>query len=323
MYFFFKKSGSVYAWGFSNHGKLGIGVMERKGIERPFSRFFPTPILISKLQRKRVRQVACGPNHSLALTDLEVFSWGSGDGGRLGLGDDKDRGLPVSIESLKGQIILQISAGNWHNAAVILIPPMIEAGYCYTWGSGHCGQLGQGEVTLMREPKLVNTLLDQHVNVTRVKCGSYHTVCMTDSDELYSFGSNKYGALGCEPEMAPKLGYTPKALPIRSFNTMINRIGRGVVRDFDVGAYMTVVCTFPYNGPTEDQLLAMEEEAEMRAEEEAAERERQEREKQRQKMKTQQALEQKLADEAKMAELARNTEDDNTQTMSDKPIYAR
>ena len=71
--------------------------------------------------------------------------------------------------------------------------------------------------------------------------------------------------------MAPKLGYTPKALPIRSFNTMINRIGRGVVRDFDVGAYMTVVCTFPYNGPTEDQLLAMEEEAEMRAEEEAAE----------------------------------------------------
>ena len=123
--------------------------------------------------------------------------------------------------------------------------------------------------------------------------------------------------------MAPKLGYTPKALPIRSFNTMINRIGRGVVRDFDVGAYMTVVCTFPYNGPTEDQLLAMEEEAEMRAEEEAAEREREEREKQRQKMKTQQALEQKLADEAKMAELARNTEDDNTQTMSDKPIYAR
>ena len=31
----------------------------------------------------------------------------------------------------------------------------------------------------------------------------------------------------------------------------------------------------------------------------------------------------KLADEAKMAELARNTENDNTQTMSDKPIYAR
>ena len=100
---------------------------------------------------------------------------------------------------------------------------------------------------------------------------------MTDSDELYSFGSNKYGALGCEPEMAPKLGYTPMALPIRCFNTMINRIGRGVIRDFDVGAYMTVVCTFPYNGPTEEQLLAMEEEAEMRAEEEAVERERLER----------------------------------------------
>jgi hypothetical protein len=146
---------------------------------------------------------------------------------------------------------------------------------------------------------------------------------MTDSDELYSFGSNKYGALGCEPEMAPKLGYTPNALPIRCFNTMIRRIGRGVVRDFDVGAYMTLVCTFPYNGPTEEQLLAMEEEAEMRAEEEAAERERAERDRQRKKMKEQQAREQKLADEAKMAELARDTEDDNTATMGDKPIYAR
>ena len=146
---------------------------------------------------------------------------------------------------------------------------------------------------------------------------------MTDSDELYSFGSNKYGALGCEPEMAPKLGYTPRALPIRCFNTMINRIGRGVIRDFDVGAYMTVVCTFPYNGPTEEQLLAMEEEAEMRAEEEAVERERLERQKQRQKAKEREALEQKLADEAKMAELARNNENDNTVSMNDKPIYAR
>ena len=153
--------------------------------------------------------------------------------------------------------------------------------------------------------------------------GSYHTVCMTDSDELFSFGSNKYGALGCEPEMAPKLGYTPMALPIRCFNTMINRIGRGVIRDFDVGAYMTVVCTFPYNGPTEEQLLAMEEEAEMRAEEEAVERERLERQKQRQKAREREALEQKLADEAKMAELARDTENDNTASMNDKPIYAR
>ena len=122
----------------------------------------------------------------------------------------------------------------------------------------------------------------------KIYCGSNHSYLLDDIGNFWVFGSNKYGALGCEPEMAPKLGYTPKALPIRCFNTMTNRIGRGVVRDFDVGAYMTVVCTFPYNGPTEDQLLAMEEEAEMRAEEEAAERERQEREKQRQKMKTQQ-----------------------------------
>ena len=139
--------------------------MARAGIEKPFCHYFPTPILVGKLARKVVHQVSCGPNHSLALTDLEVFSWGSGDGGRLGLGDDRNRETPVSIDSLKGQIVLQISAGNWHSAAVVLIPPNIEAGYCYTWGSGHCGQLGQEEVTCSRKPALVHTLLDQHVTV--------------------------------------------------------------------------------------------------------------------------------------------------------------
>jgi alpha-tubulin suppressor-like RCC1 family protein len=315
--------GTVYAWGFSNDGKLGIGILARAGIEKPFCHYFPTPILVGKLARKVVHQVSCGPNHSLALTDLEVFSWGSGDGGRLGLGDDRNRETPVSIDSLKGQIVLQISAGNWHSAAVVLIPPNIEAGYCYTWGSGHCGQLGQEEVTCSRKPALVHTLLDQHVNVTRVKCGSYHTVCMTDSDELYAFGSNKYGALGCEPEMAPALGYTPKALPIKCFNTMINRIGRGVVRDFDVGAYMTICCTFPYQGPTEEQLYAMEEEAERRAEEEAQERERAQREERARRNKEMKDAERKALDEMKLAELARKNEDDVTETMGDKPIYAR
>ena len=317
------EKGTVYAWGFSNHGKLGLGIMARAGIEKPFCHYFPTPILIGTLSRKQVRQVSCGPNHSLALTDLEVFSWGSGDGGRLGLGDDKDRETPTSMETLKGQIILQVSAGNWHSGAVVLIPPNIEAGYLYTWGSGHCGQLGQEFITCAKYPALVHTLLDQHVNVTRVKCGSYHTVVMADTDELYAFGSNKYGALGCEPEMAPKLGYTPKALPIRCFNTMINRIGRGVVRDFDVGAYMTVACTFPYQGPTEEQLMAMEEEAERRAEEEAIERERAARDERAAKAAKRKAEERKLAEEAKMAELARKNDEDVTETLGDKPIYAR
>ena len=104
---------------------------------------------------------------------------------------------------------------------------------------------------------------------------------------------------------------------------MINRIGRGVVRDFDVGAYMTICCTFPYQGPTEEQLYAMEEEAERRAEEEAQERERAQREERARRNKEMKDAERKALDEMKLAELARKNEDDVTETMGDKPIYAR
>lgn len=34
----------------------------------------------------RVLQVSCGAAHTVALTDKGVYSWGSADGGRLGIG---------------------------------------------------------------------------------------------------------------------------------------------------------------------------------------------------------------------------------------------
>lgn len=43
-----------------------------------------SPRALQSLARLNVLQVACGSVHMLALTDHGVFSWGAGDGGRLG-----------------------------------------------------------------------------------------------------------------------------------------------------------------------------------------------------------------------------------------------
>ena len=197
-------TGTVYAWGFQNSGKLGFGIREREGVKKPFSRFFPTPIIIERLKRVVVRQIACGPNHSLALSEDGVYSWGSGDGGRLGHGDDRPCEVPTPIKAFAKDIVLQVSAGYWHSAAIVLIPPLNEGGYVYTWGSGYAGQLGLGTRTISRTPRLVQGLLDRQLVSSRVKCGPYHNVVMTDNDELFTWGSNRYNCLGLSEDRRPK-----------------------------------------------------------------------------------------------------------------------
>jgi len=331
--------GVGYAWGFANSGKLGLGVMEREGVERPFSRMFPTPIIIDRLKRVHVAQVACGPNHSMALTDDgSVYSWGAGDGGRLGHGDDLNREQPTLIkffspEDKRGSqvrhIVLQVACGYWHSAAVVLVPPLTEGGYVYTWGSGFAGQLGQGVNNKSRLPKIVEPLLDHHVVATRIKCGSHHNIILSDTDDLWAWGSNRYGCLGAPKGREPPQGYTAIPIMVDCFNTMINRVGRGVVRDFDCGQYFTVVCTYPYQGPAEEQLIAMEEEALRRAQDDAEDRHWNEMEIEKERRANEHASKKQASNDAKaleLAEIAAEDEGNLNDIKGDgdgKPIYAR
>ena len=63
-------------------------------------------------------QISCGASFTIALTTSGVYSWGSGDGGRLGHGDNKDRYEPTEIESLSEELVLQVACGQWHACAI-------------------------------------------------------------------------------------------------------------------------------------------------------------------------------------------------------------
>lgn len=49
--------------------------------------------------------------------------------GRLGLGDQRNRDMPCEIVALRGKCVLQVSAGAWHSAALVLIPPFVRGGW--------------------------------------------------------------------------------------------------------------------------------------------------------------------------------------------------
>ena len=63
----------------------------------------------------------------------------------------------------------------------------------YAWGSNVYRQLGLGNCTMNRYN------LPQKLNLRHIKkiiCGGNHTIALTHSNEVYSWGWNYYGQLG-------------------------------------------------------------------------------------------------------------------------------
>jgi len=57
------------------------------------------PRLIEALRSKRVRDIACGSSHSAAIISSgELFTWGLGDYGRLGHGDNATQLRPKQVQ---------------------------------------------------------------------------------------------------------------------------------------------------------------------------------------------------------------------------------
>ena len=93
----------VFSWGEGDDGKLGH--CSRLSCDKPR--------LIEALKSKRVRDIACGSSHSAAITSSgELYTWGCGEYGRLGHGDNVTQLRPkqVSEDSVARRQILKRSA---------------------------------------------------------------------------------------------------------------------------------------------------------------------------------------------------------------------
>ena len=103
--------GLVYVCGKGDQGRLGVGDTEDKH----------APTLVTGLQGKRVVHVAAGEYHTICSTsDGSVFTWGAGDVGQLGLGDESDVLQPTLVRGeLQGKQVVQVAAGDYHSACVI------------------------------------------------------------------------------------------------------------------------------------------------------------------------------------------------------------
>jgi alpha-tubulin suppressor-like RCC1 family protein len=94
------KDGKVWSWGNPQYGQLGHGSDEQyigKGNKVIFEPQLPK--LISKFEGKRITDIQCGSNHSLALDNTgAIYVWGCAGYGRLGLNETPPRDVMVPKE---------------------------------------------------------------------------------------------------------------------------------------------------------------------------------------------------------------------------------
>ncbi|XP_025944050.1 alsin isoform X3 [Apteryx rowi] len=117
------EGGVVYMWGNNSAGQCAVA-------NQPYVPE-PQPISISDSETSpllsvRILQLACGEEHTLALSlSREIWAWGSGC--QLGLITTTFPVIkPQKVEHLAGRVVLQVACGAYHSLALVQCLPVQE-----------------------------------------------------------------------------------------------------------------------------------------------------------------------------------------------------
>ncbi|GAQ79376.1 E3 ubiquitin-protein ligase HERC2 [Klebsormidium nitens] len=134
-------------------------------------------------------QVSCGLFHSAALLEGLLFTWGKGQGGRLGIGDDQPRYQPARVPL---DDVSAVALGGLHSLAVT------GDGRAWSWGFGMFGALGHGDYTNAYEPTLIRGPWENKGDrVVTISGGGAHSAAVTAAGAVYTWGRDEgEGRLG-------------------------------------------------------------------------------------------------------------------------------
>jgi uncharacterized repeat protein (TIGR02543 family) len=118
-----------------------------------------------------------------------VLAWGSNGSGELGDGTTTQRDSPVQVQSLPAADPISLLAGGDSFSLALT-----QSGQVWAWGS-NLGQLGDGTNTSRSTPVQVQGLPASDA-VTRIAAGSYHSLAVTRSGQVWAWGYNYHGELG-------------------------------------------------------------------------------------------------------------------------------
>ncbi len=181
-----KENGSVWAWGSNRYGELGNGTNGE-------SAFSSTPVRVADIGTG-ARAIAAGEYFSLALMkDGTVRSWGDNSKGQLGdgVGVGPFRNTPGPVSNISNVKAIATDSVADHALA------LLNDGTVKAWGLNFAGQLGDGGPlpgTDRARPGKVAGLK----GVRAVATGGAHSLALTNTGRVKSWGYNEYGQLGTD-----------------------------------------------------------------------------------------------------------------------------
>eukprot|EP01134_Creolimax_fragrantissima_P005162 CFRG5162T1 len=161
----------------------------------------------------------------------KLYTWGPNSYGQLGLGHTDDVFTPQEVKECSNDDIILLTGGGGHTCVVK------SDGNIEVCGWNNRGQLGLGHTND------IDHLLPSCASMVGVKwkdiaCGWAHTIGLTESGHLYSWGCNRYGQLGlgdaCQGEnastrtsrssIAPQLSSIPQKIHFPSTSAHIKTV---------------------------------------------------------------------------------------------------
>lgn len=128
-------TGRVLSFGTAQYGQLGHGYSPGKQLPDVLR-----PQYIKELSHLQCTCVSAGELHSAVVTvDGDLYTWGDGFCGQLGLGDKRPKLVPQQVTEggMEDECVLSVSCGARHTLVVT------EDGEVFSFGLGHFGVLGR------------------------------------------------------------------------------------------------------------------------------------------------------------------------------------
>lgn len=115
-----------------------------------------------------------GYRHSAAVSeDGILYTWGEGEHGRLGHGDNLSRSEPTEVNLSD---VGSVACGSAHTLVLSR-----DGKTVWSFGSGDSGRLGHGEIAKVFRPKVIEAL--QGLTIRKVCAGALFSMALTTSGQ--------------------------------------------------------------------------------------------------------------------------------------------
>lgn len=185
--------GFVWSWGLNNYGQCGIVAGAGEGAAT-----VPEPTIITELKGLKIKMLAGGTHHSLAVSEKgECIAWGRADGSQLGISIaylDKLNTADVGRNESSGRVAMLKSPD------AVLSPPnatityattssdhsiaLDDQGRAYSWGFSTLYQTGQGTDDDIEVATLIDNTAIRGKHITWAGCGGQFSVLACPASEL-------------------------------------------------------------------------------------------------------------------------------------------